>query len=226
VLGYITLNITSYLLKGSEFMKKALRLPLLLAATCIASVCAAGEVPSPEEFLSQTYGWTIKGLDSERGLFGKFRNFACYDDRLGPPKTDIDLEKRRWGTQCTTKRGKGENLAAMIFISWVNKRHLKPVSAEEYADSVAQGMAGGKDAAGFEAKCAKSPGSAGGKSLTLYDCSMVLPFGTFFANFVQFEHRGIEFFVRAQNASNTPSQGGPRDTMGQLVSSLTFADER
>lgn len=198
-----------------------------LAAFVAAVVCFPGwaaEVKSPEQFMRENYGWTIQGIDGERGLFGKFRNFACFDDRLSPPRSDSDLEKRRWGTQCSTVRGSGENLAAMVFVSWSNKQHKKPITSEKYADSVARGMAGGKDSGGYEAKCTKSLGSAGGRAVDFYDCSMVLPFGTFFANFIHFEHRGIEYFVRAQNASNAPSQDGPREAVSLLVSQLVFDD--
>ena len=200
------------------------RAQIVLAAVMRTSVCAAAEVPSPEEFLRKSFGWTIQGVDSERGISGKFRNFACFDDRLMPPVAEDDVKKRRWGVPCHTIRGQGENLAAMIFVTWVNARHSKPVTPEEYAESVAQGMGGGKAGGGAEAKCSKNPGNAGGKALLLYDCSMVLPFGTFFANFVSFEHRGLEYYVRAQNASNSPSQIGPRETMEQLVSRLRFSE--
>jgi hypothetical protein len=112
---------------------RAWSLSILLFAACVSHTCMAGEVSSPEEFLRQSYSWTIRGIDGERGLFGKFRNFACHDDRLAPPRAESEVEKRRWGTQCNTKRGQGENLAAMVFVTWVNKRHVKPVSVEEYA---------------------------------------------------------------------------------------------
>jgi hypothetical protein len=53
---------------------------------------------------------------------------------------------------------------------------------------------------------------------------MVLPFGTFFANFLHFEHKGLDFFVRAQNASSTPSQSGPRDAVTAVAARLAFSE--
>lgn len=203
---------------------KTVLLSALLAASVISSNSWAAEVKSPEEFMRENYGWTVQGIDGERGLFGKFRNFACFDDRLAPPRNDSEVEKRRWGTQCNTVRKSGENLAAMIFVTWSSKQHKKPITPDEYADSVAQGMAGGKDSGGYEAKCTKSAKNAGGRVVDLYDCNMILPFGTFFANFIHFEHKGVEYYVRAQNASNTPSQSGPQDAISLLASRLTFGE--
>lgn len=203
---------------------KALLLSALLGAACISSNSWAAEVKSPEEFMRGNYGWTIQGIDGDRGVFGKFANFTCFDDRLAPPRIESEVEKRRWGTQCNTVRRSGENLKAMIFVTWSNKQHKKPITPDEYADSVAQGMAGGKDSGGHEAKCTKSVKDAGGRVVDHYDCSMVLPFGTFFANFIHFEHKGVEYYVRAQNASNAPSQSGPRDAVLLLTSRLTFGD--
>lgn len=185
---------------------------------------SAGEVNSPEQFLMAAYGWTIKGLDNEHGWFGDFRAFACFDDRLGPPKSPDESVKRRWGTQCQTKRARGENLGAMIFLSWVNPKHPKPQRASDIFEFDARQMAGSAvEDQGSEAKCgAPEQVDRIGKAIAIYDCAMVLPFGTYYASFVQFQHRDIEYFIRIRNASSAPIPDVPSRTARKIASVLTF----
>ena len=114
----------------------------VLAAVLMGALARAGEVQSPEKFLMETYGWNINGLDGERGAFGDYRAFACFDDRIGQPRTEEQSLQRRWGTQCQTVRTSGENLGAMIFLSWVNTRHPKLQTLSNIFEFGASQMAG------------------------------------------------------------------------------------
>ena len=114
----------------------------VLAAVLMGALARAGEVQSPEKFLMETYGWNINGLDGERGAFGNYRAFACFDDRIGQPRTEEQSLQRRWGTQCQTVRTSGENLGAMIFLSWVNTRHPKLQTLSNIFEFGASQMAG------------------------------------------------------------------------------------
>lgn len=200
----------------------------ILALFAVASILAtdassAGEINAPERFLMETYGWTIKGLDNERGLFGDYRAFACFDDRIAQPKTTEESAKRRWGTQCQTKRASGENLGAMIFLSWVNPKHPKPQSAANIFEFTASQMAGSAKDQGYEAKCgAPEQVDRAGKAIAIYDCVMVLPFGSYYASFVQFQHRDFQYFIRVQNASSAPIPDVPGKTARQLAAALLF----
>lgn len=195
----------------------------LCAALLASNTALAGEVQSPEQFLTQTYGWTIKGLDNERGLFGDYRAFACFDDRIGQPKTEQESLKRRWGTQCQTVRASSENLGAMIFLSWTNPRHPKPQTAAAVFDFTASQMAGSQKDQGYDAKCgAPEQVERAGKRIAIYDCVMVLPFGSYYASFVQFQHRDFEYFIRVQNASSAPIANVPNRTARKIAAALAF----
>jgi len=183
----------------------------------------AAEVPSPEKFMAEAYGWTIKGLDGERGMFGDFRALACFDDRVGQPKTEEQSRQRRWGTQCQTVRTGGENLGAMTFISWVNPRHPKPQTLSGVFEFGASQMAGNQKDQGFEAKCgAPETVDRSGKQIEIYDCAMVLPFGTYYASFVRFQHRDFDYVIRLQNASSAPMPNVPNKTARKIVAALAF----
>ena len=89
----------------------------LFALILLPLVASAGEVESPEKFMSESYGWTISSLDNERGWGGRYKNFACFDDRLAPPVNKEESSRKRFGVQCQTKRVNRENLGAMIFVT-------------------------------------------------------------------------------------------------------------
>jgi hypothetical protein len=201
-------------------MKKVLCISLLL----IANVCVAGEVSSPEAFMRENYGWTITKMDGELGASGNFRNFKCYDDRLSPPKTEEENKKRRLGTQCETKRNQRENLGAMIFVTWVNPKHEKPITTSSFQQEVANFMANEKQNKSVP-KCEKQRLLQSEKNIDLYDCAMVLPFGTYFASFLHFEHRGVEYYVRAANASDTPYPSSPKDKIREILKVLSFSQD-
>lgn len=192
-------------------------------ALCLcAGTSGAGEAQSPEQFMRNSYGWTIEKLDEERGMFGQYRNFTCFDDRLAPPSNADQEATRRWGTACHTKRNQAENLSAMIFVTWVNPKHPKRITSNSFQQEVANLMANDKNA-GAEPICEKQPVEPAGKQVDLYDCKMVLPFGTFFASYLHFQQRGVDFFVRAANASNTPDAAAPKDTIRQIYKALSFS---
>ncbi len=186
-------------------------------------IAVAAEVQSPERFLKEHYGWTIGKLDDERGVFGQYKNFNCFDDRLGPPKAGEDGSTRRMGAECQTKRFSNENLGAMIFVSWANPAHPKPITIQQVFDVAARQMAGAQRDEGFQAKCG-SPEviDKSGKALSVYDCAMVLPFGTFFASFLHFQHRGTDFYIRIQYAANTPFPNEPKETARKIAGALVF----
>ena len=198
-------------------MKKIVGVLLLLIFTS----CRAGEVSSPETFMRENYGWTINNLDSELGMFGNFRAFKCYDDKLSPPKTEEENDKKRWASPCVTYRDKDENLAARIVVTWVNPKHKKPITKDYYQQSVANGMANEKEN-NSEPKCEKQALPEAEKSIVLYDCAMILPFGTYFASYLHFEHRGIEFYVRAANASNKPDSSTPKEKVREILKAMSF----
>jgi hypothetical protein len=201
-------------------MKEILFTSLLL----IANLCVAGEVSSPEAFMRENYGWTISNIDSELGVFGNFKQFKCYDDKLSPPRTEEENLKKRWATQCLTKRYPGENLGAMMFVTWVNPKHAKPITTSQFQQDIANGMANQKEN-NSEPRCEKQLLPQPDKKIDLYDCAMVLPFGTYFASFLHFEHRGIEFYVRAANASNTPDSRSPKDKIREILKALSFSQD-
>ena len=195
---------------------------LASAFLCLcATNCIAGESPSPEAFMRENYGWTIAKIDEERGVFGDYKNFTCLDDRLSPPKNAEEETNRRWGTQCFTKRNQGENLGAMIFVTWTNPKHSKPISKKKYEHQVADVMANEKDG-NSEPNCEKQTIEARDRQIELYDCSMTLPFGTFFASYLKFQHRGINYFIRAANASQSPDSAAPKEKIRKIYKSLAF----
>jgi hypothetical protein len=180
------------------------------------------QAQSPESFMARTYGWTVRGLDSERSSNGRFRAFACFEDRLAPPVTAADFLNHRWGTQCRTVRDRGENLEAMLYVTWVNPRFSNPVTTAEYEREVAKIMAGGKS--GSEPRCVSTAVLNGNSRMARFDCEMVLPFGTYYASFLQFEHRGIEYYLRAQNASVDPVPHGPPAAIDDILPRIVFTE--
>ncbi len=194
------------------FFALLLRLPL----------ATAGEVQSPELFLRESYGWTIAKLDDERGLFGSYKNFNCYDDRLQAPRNADESASRRIGVSCNTKRYSNENLGAMIFVTWANPAHKNPVRTQEVLEKAANQMAGNEKERNAEPKCELQKTDTGGKQLEIYDCSMVLPFGTYFASVLHFEHRGLDFYIRVQNASNIPYPSEPKKAVRAIAEALIF----
>lgn len=196
----------------------------LLVASAIPFGAIAGEVESPEKFMLDNYGWTISNLDSERGWGGRYKNFVCHDDRLSPPANADESAKRRFGVQCQSKRINRENLGAMIFVTWANPNHTRPFTDQAMLDYSANQMAGNVNERNAEPKCVSEDIEAAGKNLRIYDCDMFLPFGTFHASMLQFQHREIVYFIRVQNASNTPFPIEPKETVRAIAKALVISN--
>ncbi len=173
--------------------------------------------------MSNNYGWTIAGIDGERGVSDSYRNFNCFDDRTGQPKTEQESLKRRWGTQCQTVRVNREDLGAMIYVTWLNPRFPKPQTAAGVFDFAASVMAGSQKDQGYEVKCGEPEHlERAGKKISVYDCAMVLGFGTYYASFVQFQHRDYDYFIQLRNASSRPIPDVPNKTARKIAALLTF----
>jgi hypothetical protein len=183
----------------------------------------AAEVDSPEQFMKSRYGWTIRGLDAEKGVFGKYKRFACFDDRVTPPRAEEEFATKRFGSDCNSKRARNENLSAMIFIVWSNPKHEKPHQIKDEVDRTAKAMAGAQADQGIDAKCSDVEKiSLNQTSFEVLDCSIALPFGTFFASFAAFELRGLRYIFRVQNASSVPSADEPKRVVRDLVKAVTI----
>jgi hypothetical protein len=207
-------------------MPNIANLPSSLFALILLPLGAiAGEVESPEKFMSESYGWTISGLDNERGWGGRYKNFVCFDDRLAPPANKEESSRKRFGVQCQTKRVNRENLGAMIFITWSNPSHSRPFTDQAMLEYSANQMAGNVNERNAEPRCTSEDIEAAGKKLKIYDCDMALPFGTFHASMLQFQHRELVYYIRVQNASNTPFHKEPKETVRTIAKDLVVSNQ-
>lgn len=124
------------------------------------------------------------------------------------------------GVQCIV------NTAAMnrLFIAQ-GRKHSRPFTDQAMLEYSANQMAGNVNERNAEPKCTSEDIEAAGKKLKIYDCDMVLPFGTFHASMLQFQHRELIYYIRVQNASNTPFHKEPKEAVRSIAKDLVVNNQ-